>query len=517
MILQIVALALGGVALLITIINVIKGLIRGFKKTLGSLVAVVLAIIVAAILTLTLCSPSSYIVTHGVELVGDMIGGSIGEMMAIDSLETTVDYYVSMLLSPFFFTICYCVLAIIFSIVMAIVVKRIPILKNVKPVANRLGGAGIGLVCGYIVSVIILMPIIGTLDLVTSLPYDDILIVEEDEYYDEDEYYEDDEYYDDYEDYEDEDEDEDTEEFIDAMETADEYVDIFMNCGCGPLYNALSSARFEGEKVSIKDDISVIIEFVEILEDAGESIEDDELNHDHVDMLNDVVDHLDASPLLKNTIAGVFSASCEAWENGEEFLGLAKMDVGELMTPVSDELISVLAKSTHKTITKDLHTMVDVFEVLIDSGILEEMGYDDMLVMLGEEGGVLDQLVEVVHENKRMDSVADEIAMLSVRAMASHLDVDTEEYQVLMNDVAGTLNSYAYMSREVKYDYVKADLQDAFDEYGVTVEGAALEDIVNDILDEFEGRDDITDTDVANYFTHHAIEEYEEETEDYFG
>lgn len=507
---KLLAFGLGFVAVLIIVINILKGLIRGLKKTIGSLIAVVLAIVVSIILTVILCSPSSAMVSALVGVLGNLVGGELGELMGIGELTTTFSYYAAMLIGPFFFTVCYCLLAIIFSIVMAIVVKRIPLLNNLPKVAHRLGGVGVGLVCGYIVSVIVLMPVVGTLSVVTSLPYDDMMNSEEADGDEEEPI--DVEYDTEYGEYVEDEENEDDmdEEMLDFIKDTNKYLNVFMNAGCGPVYNSFASAKFDGERIHLKDDLEVIMELVQIIADAGNTLDDSKLGDDHIDLIKDLVDHVEASPLLKNTVAGVFSTACSNWNDGEEFMGIGKVNTGSLMSPVTDELIDVLSTSSYDSIESDLDSMVEVFEVLVHSGILDKVEYDDMLVMLGEEGGVLDQLAVVLHKNSRMDGVADEVSMLSTRAMASHLNIDSEEYGVLMSDIATSLNKYGNMNEEDKRANVEQDLKAAFDDYGVKVEGQAFDDIVDDVMDEFDGRTDVTDDEISDYFQKHVIEEIEE-------
>ena len=519
---KLIAFGFGFIAFLIILINVLKGVFRGLKKTIATLVAVALAVTGSAILTVILCSPSSALIGFFVSMTGDLIGGELGELMAIEELTTTFSYYTAMLVGPFFFLGCYLVLNLIFAIVAAIVFKHIPILKNVNKVANRLGGAGLGLACGYIVSVIVLMPAIGTMSIVTSLPYEDMMgssevenvdeeseaeryEMENDDYYDD--YYEDDRYY--------EEETDDTdEEMIEFMDDMNNYINIFMKSGCGPVYNAFASAKFNGERVYLKNDFNVLLALTEDISDAGNKLDGSKLGDDHIDLFQGIVDHIEESALLKNTAAGIMSTSCEKWNAGEEFMGIAKIDAGNLMNPVTDELINVLSTTSYETVESDLQSMVDVFDVLVHSGILDDMEYDQMLIKLGEEGGVLDQLTEVLHGNKRMNGVADEVSMISTRAMASHLNIDTEEYDVLMNDIATSMNKYGNMAEEEKRTYVEADLKAAFDDYGVTVEGKAFDNIVDDIMVEFDGRTDITDDEISDYFQKHVIEEVEENGKD---
>lgn len=517
-----IAFALGFVAFVIVLINVLKGVSRGLTKTVGSLVAVVLSAVTSLILTMVLCSPTSGAVNWLLSTVMEGADGSLSELMGIEELSTTFAYYFAMIVSPFFFTVCFCFCSIIFAIIVAILLKFVPVFKSLRAKERvledgekkaklkprfRLAGAGVGLVCGYLVSVMVLTPIVGTLSTVTSIPYDEIMGSEEAEENDEETEYYVDEEEDDY--YEDNGVDED-EEMIEFFETANGYVNIFMNAGCGPIYNLLASADFNGERIYLNKDLGVFIELFMVLDDAGNTLDGSKLNQSHVDAIRSLVEHVEASPLLQNTVAGVFSTACTNWNEGNSFMGMEKINTGDLVSPVSNELINVLSTTTYETVESDLDTMVDVFESLVNSHILDEKEYDKMLIMLGEEGGLLDQLEEVLHNNSRMDKVAEEVSMLSVRAMASHLNVDTEEYNVLVSDIATSLNKYGNMNEEDKRSNVEADLKTAFDDYGVKVEGQAFDDIVDDVMEEFDGRTDVTDAEISDYFQKHVVEELEE-------
>ena len=103
--------------------------------------------------------------------------------------------------------------------------------------------------------------------------------------------------------------------------------------------------------------------------------------------------------------------------------------------------------------------------------------------------------------------VAKEVSMLSVRALSSHLNMDSEEYNVLVSDIASSLNAHSSLSADEKRELVKADLSDAFVDYGVEVEGTALDNIVDDVIAEFDGRDDVSEDEVSKYLAQHVIEE----------
>ena len=148
----------------IVFFNVIKALIRGFKKTIGTLIAIVISAVVAAIITFVICKPDSSVVIMLMDLLKDILPeGEIASLFEVDGISGAATYYAVMLIAPIFFTVVYSVLSIIFAIIVAIIVRFIPPHEKPGAVLHRLGGMGVGLVCGLLVVVILMMPAVGML------------------------------------------------------------------------------------------------------------------------------------------------------------------------------------------------------------------------------------------------------------------------------------------------------------------------------------------------------------------
>ena len=166
-------LALFGI---LAIINVVIGLCTGFKKSIARLAAIVAAAIIAFIVTLIVCSPTSNLMTTVSGFINEIVAGSaVEEIFAVEALGISISYYISMLVSPFFFTVVFIALSIILSIVAAIVIRLIFRDKKPGPLLNRLGGSLIGLVCAILITSFILTPIVGTISLITpALELDEV-------------------------------------------------------------------------------------------------------------------------------------------------------------------------------------------------------------------------------------------------------------------------------------------------------------------------------------------------------
>lgn len=458
--LQYVAPVLGGIVLLITLINVVKALIRGFKKSLGSLVAIVLSAIVSAIVTLIACNPSSGLVALAEEaVIAHIPAEGMGEIFAIEELGVTLAYYISMLIGPFFFLACYIVLSLIFSIVMAIVVKFIPLFNKPNKVLHRLGGAGVGLVCGLLVCLLTLSPLVGTLGVVNGVM---VFTGETDD--------------------------------LGEMDLT-----VFEKTGFLLAYDAFASASFEGERVYLRSEMNALMGIVDVLGSMGGDI--GSMGEEQISSLRTFVSTLDSSALIKNTLAGVFSTAAEKWTEGESFLGISSFDAGELLTPVIDEMLHVFKTTDKDHIVGDLNTMVDIFDVVIKSGMANDTDYQTMLNKLGD--GVVADLLVAANKNYRMTTVADEITKLSVKALASTLGVPAnhdERYNTLMDDVADILNDTYGMNTEERFVAVKDELDKDFDHYGVQIEGLALDHAVEGIINDLGSAPEVNGDDVKEFF-----------------
>ena len=70
-ILSYVPIALLAIVALILVINIVKALIRGLKKTVGTLIAIVFSAIVAMIVTMIVCKPDSALMDWLVNMLKD--------------------------------------------------------------------------------------------------------------------------------------------------------------------------------------------------------------------------------------------------------------------------------------------------------------------------------------------------------------------------------------------------------------------------------------------------------------
>ncbi len=464
MLVQYVALGLLAVTAVFVIFNLLKGLIRGFKKTIGSLVAIILSAIIAAVVTLFVCTPTSPLVSAIIAFFDTVLTDpSIQELLAISEVAETLTYYVAMVVAPFFFIALYIVLSLILAIVASIVCKFIPPKVKRKGALHRVGGLAVGAVCGLVVSLIIIMPVAGILDIAATAG-EAILALDTPA----------------------EGESSDTEEIKQIVSelSSNEIIGVYQG-STGWLFDMMTSAQFGENRIHLKDDVAAI---VAIAPNLGALNAEDmtQFGSDQVDALDGIVDGLNKSMLFKNVIAGVVSEAAGKWNEGETFMGMEKISAGELLDPMVNSMVGVFATTTKDTISQDLRSVTGVFGVLIDHDVLSNMeNYDVLLNKLGKEG-VIGELILEVNKNERMSVISDEITKLSVRALATTLEIPANSealYDQVMVDIVDTLNNSRFDSDRVSS--VAEGICNTFENHGIeiTAEEATVvaESLVSDL------------------------------------
>ena len=481
--LAIVSLVLVAFTAFFVLFNLIKGLIRGFKKTLGTLAAIIISAVIAALLTAILCNPDSSSMAGVFDAIRENVDVTeIQELLGIEELTESVSYYISMIVAPFVFVVLYAVISIIVSIIVGIIVRIIPPHKKPNVVLHRLGGLGVGAVCGLLVSLLLLMPVSGVLGIVINNSDSISADAAGDE----------------------------VSELLDGV-SDDKIIAVYAASGEW-LFDRFASADYNGEKVYLKDEVEVILS---VLDNATEvSGEVSKFDEKQINALNNIIDSLDRSPLLKNTLAGVLSQMASNWVADKPFVGIERMDAGDLLNPLLDSIFRVLASSTKDTITEDMTTLVDIIDVMVEYKILENLDdFEKILDTLSdipeEEGSesAIEALLNVANANPRMSGLADEITLLSMRALASTLGIPVdpdERYNMLMDEIADILNQSHAVSSD-RTEYVTAQVTEALDSYGIKVDGSAARYIALSLINDFGSSYNVSGDAIKEFFMIYAV------------
>ena len=118
--------------------------------------------------------------------------------------------------------------------------------------------------------------------------------------------------------------------------------------------------------------------------------------------------------------------------------------------------------------------------------------------------GLTAQIVAKLNESTTMYVLVDEITDMGLRVVASTVvapDVNPEEYEPMMEDVAGALNDIKTMPEEERREHMNNELDKALTEAGIEDVDQTLVDLYADRLEqELLVKDNITADDVRDFF-----------------
>ena len=469
----IVALVIVVLMLLIALVSIGIYTGIGLKRGIASLISVIVAAIVATIATVVICLPQLSVLPTIVDFVIETAIGAIPvgaipeDVMAfitsaieLEALGTAIDSYASMILAPFIFVILFVILAVVSTVLASVIATHIPVMKKLPKPAHFLGGSVVGIVCGLLVSILCVFPIVGIADIAES-NYDNIAEIGE------------------------------VKSVVGAVPVGINFkvMGAFDYIGCGPLYDLYSSAIVDGKITNLKTEVGVIVDIVmNVLPMAENS---SPLGTEQVESMKGIVSSLDDSPVLKSVIIDVVPFAIDS--------ELLAFDMGEMINPVVDVTAEVISTSTQETITTDLNTLVNVLEIVVESGIMNETDSQVILNQIGN--GLASDLLVEINKNDRMHPVADEITHLSIRVLASTLGIPgnaDERYEEIMQKIADELNGSADMEETARFELLKNNLEGIFTDYGIEVNVEALDHVTEGLMSDFGGN--VSATAVKEFF-----------------
>ena len=468
---EIISLAMLAILGLFVIITALIGLGRGLKKTLGSLVMTIISVIVVLLLMMLVVKPlvlDSGMITDAATSL--LAGSDLSDILEMPSVSDALGYYIYMLLAPFAFILLFIAVRILFGISMLIARRFIPILNNIPGVAKRLGGLGVGALNGFIWCLILFMPLLGTVNVVnTVITTMDVPAAEE------------------------------TveagnvtmlsSEQTSEMDEITQYISplvesgagkVLLSCGGEFLYDTVAGADYYGERVTLSNEAKVIISTVNDISTVGE---DDNMAVVAVDA---VVNAIGGSPIIKNLAAELVSGAAQAWNNGETFMGIEKISLGEMFDPTMDVVLGIVETESRETIYEDLQSISGFIHAVDDHGMLDQSGDGNSMIDSFGEKGMFADLLAPIENNDRMVAVVDEINAFAVRIFTSNMGMAADHqviYDDLMKSLAGTVNQYT--NSMINRDEAKSAIADAFQSHGIVVEGEEVDNVANAMLDEY--------------------------------
>ena len=296
-------------------------------------------------------------------------------------------------------------------------------------------------------------------------------------------------------------------------------VQAYRLLGGNTLCEFFSAFEVNGRASNLKVELTAISEFgFDIFRLYQHQIED--YTEEEIVLLREIDKDMHKSVFLPIVSGEFIHAVTDAWldENGpREFLGMVKPAFDKDTTSMAAEPFDHILEAFHEdafdihALLDDFQTVEQVMEILITEGVIQTMNNTSTNALVDRltTGTVLDQLLDEFDKNISFRPLRQDIITIGMRSVGSSLKSmgnSDEIYSQFNDNMANKLNEFTAnsdMTPEEKKEKMTTTLRESYEEKS----GKALElsdDVVglyaDALLEEFDGRDDVTPEEMSRFF-----------------
>ena len=465
---SLISVAVFLIAALIIIIEVVRALKRGFRKTLITLASLFLALFSSIIIAYF---TSDLLAMLGYNLVNRIVDFSRFSEK-IPSLKEIVMSYTDAVIAPAVFLITFFVMRGIIAIFMAIVNKSMankisinkyesedaPYYRKKPALTNALLGA----FCGFMVAVICISPLMGTLKMLTK-SFERI--------------------------------NENSGTFgikikSDVIQNIDNYSnDIVGNviyyCGGNLVYKSTATSTLNGNHFGFEREVDETFSTMgDIMKVSSTLSNISSASEVEKDKLRNLGSNINKAETLKRVAADVVPQLAENWSKNESYEGVEKPKINRVASTFFNQMLHVCTKSTTETVGEDLSTLLNVYLIAYENGILMSENYKDMLEK-SKQTGALELIKKELKKNPRMASISLEIDNMTVSSLATAIQsVNLDNYDVLVGEISGVLNDAMRLDGEERLNYIRRYTKGYIHDYGIDIGDDVVDEVTQRLVDE---------------------------------
>ena len=139
------------------------------------------------------------------------------------------------------------------------------------------------------------------------------------------------------------------------------------------VFDGFSKLDIKGTKTTLRAEVNTLTNLVIKFNDI-KNLDLNNLSDDDVDKLNETVNYVFSSPLLKNVIGEALPNAASKWMSANDaVIGLTKPNLGDNLTPVVDSLLKAISVESVEEVEKDIKAVPSVLKVSSQSGLLTNL------------------------------------------------------------------------------------------------------------------------------------------------
>ena len=272
-------------------------------------------------------------------------------------------------------------------------------------------------------------------------------------------------------------------------------------CGINKLYSVVATVDVGEEDIPMT---TLIPDTAKIYVEASslQGVNWKQLTPENKAALTSMVGTLKDSPQFKSISAGLVSGFSKTLKNGD-FVN----NMGTPMDSVMRSMMDVFSNTTKDTVAEDLDTMLSVYFVLSDGGVLLAMdgnsnGMLDALTAKDSAGDTnLNRVMNVIKANDRTKPLITLMTKLSISVMSEKLEIEGVNEEIYENVKTG-LNETLQIKKdtfETEQEYVEAvssSIDSTLKDNGIELEEEIVDKMAEYVSDNFSDIEEISDDEI---------------------
>ena len=276
-----------------------------------------------------------------------------------------------------------------------------------------------------------------------------------------------------------------------------------------PMFNHMTETAYGKGEFGLESEAIIGIR---LLRSTGKflSTEVSHMDEKSVAGMHEIVDTLKDSVLMPELAATFISEMCDNWAYGGELFGLERPDVGELLNPTFDVLLSILATVDGETLVADLETLVDMLDLLVENGFFgNHKESEQMMDTISKNPDLIKDLIAIFEANEHLAPMAAEIRMLCIRAVTQSLDMGNVQ---LTGDLTNAINAYKDQPEALSQELTEV-VKDFMNEQGIQADVSTeiVDEMASAISQEFAGKDHVSEEEVIDFVMNYAQGNFSED------
>ena len=283
---------------------------------------------------------------------------------------------------------------------------------------------------------------------------------------------------------------------------------VYDTLGGGLVCDAITDFRVNDKSVHLDDEVEAIVSFVCNIMSLSETDIDDYTDK-QAGVLNSIATSFEKSELLSTIMGEVVYYSTESWMADEDFVGIGRPNMGEMLDPMFVTLLEILHSDAKNipALKADIQTTASLVGILAKYNAFANLDDTDAFVTKLGADGMVKELIATLGANQSMKVLIPEITNVGMRAIAKSLKLPANSEEVYNNftsDIADALNETKHLEGEARVEALTDKVLAAFDTAGVPIEREILDAYSASLIADLGSAEEVTADDVSAFFTIYA-------------